>query len=58
VLEPEDGHTRRIARGRYPPGLASVAYALLLDLPHFLMERKMLLRIKQRAERHRANMES
>jgi hypothetical protein len=51
VLEPEDGRTRLIARGRYPSGLASVAYALLLELPHFVMERKMLLGIKERAER-------
>ena len=50
VLEPEDGRARLIARGRYPRGIASVAYTLLLELPHFLMERKMLLGIKERAE--------
>jgi hypothetical protein len=51
ALEPEDGRTRLFARGRYRRGLASVAYALLLELPHFVMERKMLLGIKERAER-------
>ena len=29
----------------------SMAYTVLLELPHFLMERKMLLGIKERAER-------
>lgn len=52
ALEPVDERrTRLIARGRYPRGVASVAYALLLELPHFVMERKMLLSIKHRAER-------
>jgi hypothetical protein len=54
VLEPDDGQTRLIARGRYPQGLFSVAYNVLLELPHFIMERKMLLGIKQRAERRTA----
>jgi hypothetical protein len=31
----------------------SVAYGVLLGLPHFVMERKMLLGIKERAERRR-----
>jgi hypothetical protein len=53
VIEPEGANTRLIARGRYSRGLASVAYALLLELPHFIMERKMLLGIKERAERRR-----
>jgi hypothetical protein len=53
VLEPEDGRTRLIARGRFPRGRASIAYGLLLELPHFIMERKMLLGIKERAERAR-----
>jgi hypothetical protein len=53
VLEPEGGQTRLIARGRFPPGAFSLAYSLLLELPHFLMERKMLLGIKERAERAR-----
>jgi hypothetical protein len=50
-LEPDHGQTRLLARGRAPRGVASVAYALLLELPHFIMERKMLLGIKARAER-------
>jgi hypothetical protein len=51
VLEQEDGRTRVLARGRYQRGLVSVAYGLLLEIPHFVMERKMLLGIKERAER-------
>lgn len=50
VLEPQDGRTRLIARSRAPKGLASVAYAALLELPHFVMERRMLLGIKERVE--------
>jgi hypothetical protein len=51
VLEPVDEQrTRLIVRGRIKRGLASVAYAILLELPHFVMERKMLLGIKERAE--------
>jgi hypothetical protein len=42
--------TRLIARTRVPSGPASVAYAMFLELPHFVMERKMLLGIKARAE--------
>ena len=52
VLEPiDERRTRLIARGRSKRGLASAAYALLLEIPHFVMERKMLLGIKARAER-------
>jgi hypothetical protein len=52
LLEPlDERRTRLIARGRGQPGLASVAYTLLLEIPHFVMERKMLLGIKERAER-------
>jgi hypothetical protein len=51
VLEPQDGSTRLIARGRVPKGLGSAAYAALLELPHFVMERKMLLGIRDRVER-------
>ena len=48
----EDGErTRLLARGRSRKGFASTVYALLLELPHFVMERKMLLGIKKRAER-------
>ena len=37
----------------FPAGRASLAYGILLELPHFIMERKMLLGIKERAERAR-----
>ena len=45
------GCTRLIARGEIPRGTAAVANTLLMEIPHFLMERKMLLGIKERAER-------
>lgn len=52
VLEPIDEHrTRLIARSRVQRGLPSLAYAIFIELPHFIMERKMLLGIKERAER-------
>lgn len=52
VLHPRGtDRTRLIARGRTPRGAASVFDALLMEIPHFLMERKMLLGIKERAER-------
>ena len=52
VLEPLGGEcTRLIARGRVPRGAASIFNALLMEIPHFAMERKMLLEIKRRAER-------
>lgn len=52
VLEPiDDHHTRLFARGRSPRGWPSLSYALFIELPHFIMERKMLLGIKARAER-------
>ena len=47
---PEDGGTRLIVRTRTPAGLEA-AYWALLEIPHFVMERRMLLGIKQRAER-------
>ena len=51
VLEPHGpGDTRLIARGRTPRGLGALANALLMEIPHFVMERKMLLGIKERAE--------
>jgi hypothetical protein len=51
VLEPlGDDRTRLIARGRTPRGPASIFNALLMEIPHFVMERKMLLEIKRRAE--------
>ena len=45
------GATRLIARGRIPGALAFLSYEALLDIPHFVMQRKMLLGIKDRAER-------
>jgi hypothetical protein len=55
ALEPvEAGRTRLIVRGGVPRGVAAVAYGLLMEIPHFLMERRMLLGIKERAERSRA----
>jgi hypothetical protein len=54
VLEPIDEQvTRLIVRSRddYPPTLANVVIWRLITEPvHFVMERKMLLGIKQRAE--------
>ena len=51
ALEPLDtGRSRLIARGGVRRGVAAAAYGLLMEIPHFLMERRMLLGIKQRAE--------
>jgi hypothetical protein len=51
VVEPLDEHrTRLYARTRVRRGPGSFAYAALVELPHFVMERKMLLGIKHRAE--------
>jgi hypothetical protein len=56
ALEPVGaGRTRLIARGGAPRGVGAVAYGLLLEIPHFVMERRMLLGIKQRAEASRAS---
>jgi hypothetical protein len=56
ALEPApEGGTRLFARSRIPRGVTSVAYALFIELPHFIMERKMLLGIKQRAEDRATN---
>lgn len=45
--------SRLIARGGVPSGVAAAAYGVLMEIPHFLMERRMLLGIKKRAERSR-----
>lgn len=51
-LRPIDaGRTRLLARTRVPRGFPSLAYAIFVEGPHFVMERKMLLGIKDRAER-------
>jgi hypothetical protein len=41
---------RLVVRGRAPTGAFALAYAVLLEIPHYIMERKMLLGIKRRAE--------
>lgn len=52
VVEPLDAqHTRVLLRSRTARGWPAVFYVLLIELPHFIMERKMLLGIKERAER-------
>jgi hypothetical protein len=55
ILDPVDeGTTRLIFRfklDRDPRPLWGMGYALLIDIPHFVMERKMMLGIKDRAER-------
>ena len=54
VLEELDERTTRlILRSRIdakPRQLFGLAYSLVVELPHFIMERKMLLGIKKRAE--------
>ena len=53
VLEPVDTHTTRLlARNRTPCGWSALLSALFIELPHFIMERKMLLGIKARAEEY------
>lgn len=55
VLEPSgEQRTRLLARGRIPRRATPMAYAALLEIPHFLMERRMLLGIRERAERRQA----
>jgi hypothetical protein len=52
AIRPIDARTcRLIARSRHPKGRDSFAYLLTVEIPHFVMERKMLLGIKERAER-------
>jgi hypothetical protein len=51
ALEPVGAaETRLIARGGVPRGVRAATYGLLMEIPHFLMERRMLLGIKERAE--------
>jgi hypothetical protein len=47
----DDRTTRLLARTRVPRGPASAVYGTFVELPHFIMERKMMLGIKERAER-------
>jgi len=52
VLDPMPGaRTRLLARSHLPRGVPSLVYAVFIELPHFVMERKMLLGIRARAER-------
>ncbi|HET8758483.1 MAG TPA: nitroreductase/quinone reductase family protein [Solirubrobacteraceae bacterium] len=54
LLEPSDGRTRLVARNRWTTAggpLSFRLYMALIDPAAFVMERKMLLGIKQRAER-------
>jgi hypothetical protein len=48
-------HTRLIQRFRFgsQPRVLGALYTALMEIPHFVMERKMLLGIRQRAERVR-----
>jgi hypothetical protein len=55
ALEPLDrDRTRLYARTRVPRGLPTLSYAAFVELPHFIMERRMLRTIKARAEEARA----
>jgi hypothetical protein len=52
VVEPVDEYrTRVILRSRVPPGTGALYYLLAVEIPHFIMERRMLKGIKHRAER-------
>jgi hypothetical protein len=54
--EPDEGSTRLIVRSRVdgrPRALIGTFYSLLLEFPHFVMERGMLKGVKKRAERRR-----
>ena len=51
VIEPDgDGGCRLIARSHVDREPRALAYYLGIELPHAVMERRMLLGIKQRAE--------
>jgi hypothetical protein len=51
VVEPDGpDRTRVLARSHGQRGLAQRMIGLLIEIPHFIMERKMLLGIKERAE--------
>jgi hypothetical protein len=53
AVEPLDGeHSRVVCRGEpHDEPLFTAYYTAFVELPHFLMERRMLLGIKERAER-------
>ena len=51
VVEPVDDQTTRlISRTRVQKGLQALMYTWLVEIPHFIMQRSMLLGIKRRAE--------
>jgi hypothetical protein len=55
VIEPiDDNSCRLLARSHVERDPSAMAYMLLVELPHAIMERKTLLGIKQRAERNHA----
>ena len=52
VVQPiDEKSTRVLLRSRVPHGWGVLYYLLTLEIPHFIMERRMLLGIKERAER-------
>lgn len=54
VIEPiDDASCRLLARSRAERNAMGFAYVLVVELPHAIMERKMVLGIKKRAERAR-----
>ncbi|MGZ4431841.1 MAG: hypothetical protein ACXVYV_09385 [Gaiellales bacterium] len=54
AIEPGgDRRCRLYARGRSKRGVPALAYTLLVEIPHFVIERRMLLGIKRRAEARR-----
>jgi hypothetical protein len=53
-VEPLDpDRCRLICRGEQTTGVARAAYVLFVELPHYVMERKMLVEIRRLAERPR-----
>ncbi len=58
LAEPQAGHTRLIVRSRIdyqPETLPNILiWRVVTEPAHFVMERKMMLGIKQRAEKHRS----
>lgn len=56
VLEPlGPERTRLVSRSAVPADAFAAGYALLMEIPHFIMERRMLLGVKERAERTAPN---
>jgi hypothetical protein len=55
VVEPiDENRTRVLLRSRVPRGWVMLYYLLTIEVPHFIMERRMLKGIKERAERAEA----